>query len=352
MTPSAPTGSAPTRPVLKPALRRLWRGPGILQLGLHPRRAIVLSGLAESDVRLLELLDGSRDAMALASDAEELGCSSDDVRRLIAALAAAGAIDEARDPAPARDEWERQRLEPDRLALSLRHRAPGAADDALARRRASRVTVHGAGRTGAPIATLLAAAGVGVVECVDPVGLRVADLSPAGVSEMRGGPRGEAAVERVLQVRSVTRSHRRRRPGPDLVVVAPTSAVALPEVLVAVRGQPHLLVTVRETSASVGPFVLPGQTPCLRCVELARGERDPRWPALAAQLAASTHLVEPCEVALATTAAGIAAMHALTWLDTGEPPPSAGGLLEVDVTGVVRRRSVTAHPACGCGAAD
>jgi hypothetical protein len=311
----------------------------------------VLSGLAPADVRLLGLLDGSRDVAALTVEAGSLGRSEDDVRRLVATLAAAGAIDDAADGRPARDEWERQRLEPDRLALSLRHPAPGAADRVLDRRRTAHVTVHGAGRTGAAVATLLAAAGVGTVTCLDPVGLRVADLSPAGVSEMHGGPRDAAAAQRVLATASAG-STRPATPGePDLVVVAPTSAVALPEVLVAVRRQPHLLVTVRETTAYVGPFVLPGRTPCLRCVELARGERDPRWPALAAQLAASTHVVEPCEVALATTAAGIAAMHALGWLDNGALPPSAAGRLEVDDDGLVRRRSLTAHPACGCGAA-
>jgi bacteriocin biosynthesis cyclodehydratase domain-containing protein len=351
VTPSAPTGTAPARPVLKPALRRLWREPGTLQLGLHPRRAVVLSGLTETDVRLLELLDGSRDVVALGTAASSLGSSGDDVQRLIATLAAAGVIDDAPEQVAARDEWQRQRLEPDRLALSLRHRAPGAADEVLARRRAASVTVHGAGRTGAPIATLLAAAGVGQVTCVDPVGLRVGDLSPAGVTEMRGGSREAAVAERVQQVGSATVKRTRSRRTTDLVIVAPTSAVPLPEVLVAVRRQPHLLVTVRETTAYVGPFVVPGSTPCLRCVELGRGERDPRWPILAAQLVSSTQTVEPCEVALAATAAGIATMHALAWLDAGELPASAGGLLELDTGGSVRRRSVAPHPACGCGAA-
>lgn len=351
MTPSAPTGSAPARPVLKPALRRLWREPGTLQLGLHPRRAVVLAGLADTDVRLLELLDGSRDAAALTSAAAALGYSDDDVARLVAMLAAAGAIDEAPErPAP-RDEQERQRLEPDRLALSLRHPAPGEAERVLARRRAASVAVHGAGRTGASVATLLAAAGVGQVTCTDPVGLRVADLCPAGVTQMQGGARDTATTHRVQEVTAVTAARTKARRTNDLAIVAPASALPLPEVLMDVRRQPHLLVSVRETAAYVGPFVLPARTSCLRCVELSRGERDPRWPALAAQLVSSTKMVEPCEVALATTAAGIAAMHALAWLDTGELPPSAGGVLEIDAVGIVRRRSVTAHPTCGCGAA-
>jgi bacteriocin biosynthesis cyclodehydratase domain-containing protein len=352
LVPPSPTAAAPARPLLKPALRRLWLGPDTLQLGLHPRRAVVLSGLVDADVRLLELLDGSRDLDALASEAAKLGRSGEDVAHFVTALSAAGVLDHAADMAAPRDEWERQRLEPDRLALSLRHPEPGAADRTLARRRDAHVAVHGCGRTGASVATLLAAAGVGHVTCHDPVGLRVADLSPAGVTAMRGGPRGAAAAARVEDTASVSGDRGPVTSEPDLVVVAPTAVTAPPEVLVAVRRRPHLLLAVRETSAYVGPFVLPGRTPCLRCVELARGERNPGWPAVAAQLASSTNVVEAGEVALATTAAGIAAMHALTWLDTGEAPASAGALLEVDASGLARRRSVRPHPACGCGAAD
>src|SRR3712207_7110553 len=52
------------------------------------------------------------------------------------------------------------------------------------------------------------------------------------------------------------------------------------------RGVPHLVATVRGETGVVGPLVVPGATGCLRCADLHRRDRDPRWPALAAQLTA------------------------------------------------------------------
>jgi bacteriocin biosynthesis cyclodehydratase domain-containing protein len=108
---------------------------------------------------------------------------------------------------------------------------------------------------------------------------------------------------------------------------------------------------VREATAVVGPLVLPGQTPCLRCLELARTDRDPAWPMLAAQLAGEPETTDPCDIALASAAASLAALHVLAWLDDPDrAPESAGATIELSLSDLrLRRRSVSAHPACGCG---
>jgi hypothetical protein len=46
----------------------------------------------------------------------------------------------------------------------------------------------------------------------------------------------------------------------------------------------HVPVVVSERSVTVGPFVEPGVGPCLYCVQLARTDHDPAWPAIATQL--------------------------------------------------------------------
>ena len=38
------------------------------------------------------------------------------------------------------------------------------------------------------------------------------------------------------------------------------------------------------SGAEIGPFVLPGRTPCLACLAAHRRDADPAWPHLAAQL--------------------------------------------------------------------
>jgi len=110
---------------------------------------------------------------------------------------------------------------------------------------------------------------------------------------------------------------------------------------------------VSETTGVVGPLVVPGRTPCLRCVSLARGERDPHWPVLAAQLVGAAPTVEPCDVVLASLVSSLAAREALAWIDGADRPATCGGVLEYDLrAGTLRRRTVTAHPSCGCGALD
>src|SRR4051812_47988217 len=130
----------PVRPVLKPALRQVWRDTVTLQLGLAPQRAVVLAGLTPPDSHLFGLLDGSRDVATVFNDASALGCPPERAVRLIELLVAADALDDGPPAAP--------RLEPDLLSLSLLHPGPGAAARGLARRRAARVAGDGAGGGG------------------------------------------------------------------------------------------------------------------------------------------------------------------------------------------------------------
>jgi hypothetical protein len=114
---------------------------------------------------------------------------------------------------------------------------------------------------------------------------------------------------------------------------------------------PHLPVGVRETTAIVGPLVLPGTTTCLRCTDLHRAEWDPAWPLLAAQLADErSRRADPCDIVLATLAAAVGALQCLAQLDGGAPA-SLGGTLELALPDWrLRRRSWPPHRHCDCGA--
>ena len=304
----------------------------------------MLEGLQPPDARLLGLLDGSRDVATVFAEANDAGCGPVRAAQLIELLHGADALDDAPPGDP--------RLAPDLLSLSLVHRGAGAAGRALARRRRATVSVHGAGRVGASVVGLLVAAGIGSVDVVDDRPVRPGDLAPAGIRDQGAGDRATAATlpwrQRSRGVRATTRAR-----DSDLHVVAPAAATPAPEVLAAVRRRPHLLVVVRETTASVGPLVLPGRTPCLRCLQLARADRDPEWAAVSAQLVAGGRDTEPCDVTLATLAASLAAMQALTHIDGAAAPSAVAGVVEFDLVETrLRRRSVAAHAACGCGAAS
>jgi bacteriocin biosynthesis cyclodehydratase domain-containing protein len=114
------------------------------------------------------------------------------------------------------------------------------------------------------------------------------------------------------------------------------------------RGLPHLSVELRDGLAVVGPLVTPAGSPCLNCLDLHRRDRDPAWPALAAQLSTSHGPVQPCAATTALIAVGYAAHEVLTFID-GDEPQTIGTTIEISGPGRERRRSWSTHPRCGCG---
>lgn len=149
---------------------------------------------------------------------------------------------------------------------------------------------------------------------------------------------------------------RERRP-PDLVVLAPRDGsgafaggtYAAKELLRS--GIPHLYVGVVEEIGVVGPLVLPGASACGHCLVLAREDEDAAWPRVLAQLAddgPGRARTPAGDTALATTVAGLAALHVQLHLD-GIRPPSVDGWCEVSAAdGMSRRLRLKGHPDCGC----
>lgn len=325
------------RPVLAPAARRLWRDRTTLQLGRPSGRAVVLEQVDEGRRRLLPLLDGTRTRQQVLSEAVAAGCR--DAESVLVLLEHSGLLLDADELVPrelTRD--DRERLGPDLAALTLlrgRRAVP-----ALQARRAARVVVHGAGRVGGTLASLLSSAGVGTVEVVDRGTTRPEDLSSGGLREPDvGRRRDEALSARIRTLSSVRR--------PALVVLTDETA-ADTAVALAADAMPHLVAVVDEHVGTVGPLVLPGRSACLRCLDLVRTDLDPGWPALAAQLDRRPRGTAPCDAALAAQVASMAALQVVALLE-GDVPASVGGTLELELPGWQwRRRSWPQHPGCPC----
>jgi hypothetical protein len=114
-------------------------------------------------------------------------------------------------------------------------------------------------------------------------------------------------------------------------------------------GLPHVWAYVRELVGVVGPFVLPGQTACLRCVDAARSDLDPAWPTLLESSAAKPLHVAPCDPLLATLVAAWAAQEVAVWA-SGIRPQTYGQVIEVPHgCGPVELAVFEVHPYCGCG---
>ncbi|MEU4682130.1 ThiF family adenylyltransferase [Streptomyces xinghaiensis] len=366
-------------PIIKPVLRRGWRDRQTVQFGVTPAHAVLLGPVDTATGSFLSLLDGTRGLPLLRAEAAALGLSGDRPGELLRRLAAAGLLD---DPTAPRDGPAAEGLPPpacrepagvpDRLradlgSLSVVDPEPGGGRRRLAARGAARVQVRGAGRVGAAVATALSAAGVGQVDVVD--GGRVApwETGPGGLPPEAAGERRDTAARKAVRAAATARGRARRRgpggggppPGAGLAltVLAPRDGLGayapdpVPAEALLASGIPHLYAGVLEGTGVVGPLVLPGESACAGCLQRHRSERDPAWSRLLAQWRSARNPAEPaCDTALATVVAGLAAAHALAFLD-GRPPVCAGARLELALPDLAWEPcSITPHRACGCGA--
>ncbi|MGP2439678.1 ThiF family adenylyltransferase [Streptomyces sp. JW3] len=358
-------------PMVKPALRRGWRDLNTVQFGMTPAHALTLGPVDTATGSFLELLNGTRGLPLLREEARRMDLPDGHVDRLVKRLAGAGLLDDARGGGPAADALRGNkaaldRLRPDLASLSLTTSEPGAAIGRLAARRTQRVQVRGAGRVGAVLASLLSAAGVGEVDVLDGGRVEPWDVAPGGLPAEAVGDRRDESARRAVRRAAPGRAPRRGPtappegggPGFSLVVLAPRDDIAVhaPQASATepfmASGTPHLYAGVVEGTGVVGPFVLPGETGCAGCLHEGRTDRDPTWPRLITQWrSGSQRRVRPCDLALATTVAGLAAAHALAFLD-GHLPSSAGARWEAALPGLHwHTRPVPAHPACPCAAA-
>lgn len=358
-------------PMVKPALRRGWRDLNTVQFGMTPAHALTLGPMDTATGSFLDLLNGTRGLELLREEARRMDLPEGHVDRLVRRLSRAGLLDDSRGGGSAAETLREKpevldRLRPDLASLALTTSEPGDPLRRLAARRSMRVQVRGAGRVGAVLAALLSGAGVGEVDVRDVGRVEPWDVAPGGLPAEAVGDRRDEAARRAVRRASPDRPPRRTArspleegdPGFGLVVLAPRDDVAVhapdpaaAETLVS-SGTPHLYAGAVEGTGVVGPLVLPGETSCAGCLQQDRTDRDPAWPRLAAQWRSGRQRrVGACDLTLATTVAGLAAAHALTFLD-GRVPSSAGARWEVSLPALHwHARPVRPHPVCPCGAA-
>jgi bacteriocin biosynthesis cyclodehydratase domain-containing protein len=297
---------------LRWGLQPLWRDRETVQVGIDARRAVAISGMhGAADV--IRLLDGSRTRGALVAEATSRGVPPPVTERIITMLAAGGAIVDFQADAMRSMPCElRSELRPTLAVASLASRDGDGGVRLLGRRAATTVQVRGRGRLVDLVAELLTRAGI--------------------AASVRAGDRSG------------------REPETDLVVLI---GHPQPEQVAELQQQKvvHLAVCVREAIGVVGPLVQPGQTACLRCLDLARADRDPAWPLILAQLPAGRMDLTAGDAVLATAVAAQAAAQAVAFADRSElAAATTNGTLELALPSWQwRRRTWPPHEACTCG---
>ncbi|MBM7772202.1 bacteriocin biosynthesis cyclodehydratase domain-containing protein [Actinokineospora baliensis] len=332
----------PHRPRLRAGLAVLRRRSGELQIGLDPRRALVVSGLPEPVVTAATGLTGGRTTDEVAAD---VGPHQGVLLDLLAELADHNLLDDAAAEGPPTP----LRLAGDEVTAALH---PGLPPPAA--RSGYRVQVRGDGRLAVAVASLLAVAGVGRLHLSAKGTVLAEDVGTGYLVEDIGRPRQVAGPEAVQRAEATAGVRRFARIRPDLVVLA-DAVVPDPSTVadLVAEGQTHLAVRVRDGVGIVGPLVVPGVSSCLRCADHHRTDLDPCWPRVATQLAGHP---QQTDVATAHFTAGLAVtqvLHAVSWLrdPTAHPPRTWNTTLEINpFTAAVDHRRWQPHPDCSCGA--
>jgi hypothetical protein len=112
-------------------------------------------------------------------------------------------------------------------------------------------------------------------------------------------------------------------------------------------GAPHLLVSGGAAGRRIGPFVEPGRTACLRCVDAHEAEADPRRPFLVEQAALASNRDEPVDPVLDRFALAWAVRDVCRYLE-GDEPSTWSATVDLGPTAAPHLVRWLRHPHCGC----
>lgn len=169
----------------------------------------------------------------------------------------------------------------------------------------------------------------------DPAPARPAWVESIGIADARGEYRmREALADEGVHLLDVA-----AMPGVAVVLV-PGAASALQFARHLREDVSHLPVSFERGRVTVGPLVVPGQSPCLACRDAHDRDRDPAWPLLHAQLIGR----DPGPL----RAAQVAEAGRLAALILAEPAIDASRMVRVSADGSLVWRSVTFHAECRC----
>jgi hypothetical protein len=295
-----PHPAYPPRPLLRPGARVCRRTDGQLQVGLEARIALVAPDTPAARAVLDGLLAGSPPPHPSALAPAEARLCSDLLDRGLVVdgddlLAAVGAAPDRRAAECVAATFAESGRDAGEL-LRARGKVP------------VRVRHERAPRSAARCRSLLAEAGVGVA---------------AGTAD---GDGPVLHVSRTEPDRSLTDAWMR-------------------------ADRPHLLVTLVDGVVRVGPFVVPGRTACLRCVDAHHTEADPRRPLVLQQYAEAARprvgFPDPVPHDLLELALAWAVRDLVNWID-GRRPRSWSATVHVDPALELPVTPWPAHPGCGC----
>ena len=279
-----------TRPVLESGIPLLKRDATSFQLGLHPSRSVILP--AAIATQLIALCNGEH-AMDDIQRILQPSVSSETnvIAELFHEMLAKGLIKDSETTTCS----PRSNLADTHMQTAYLHAVNQSAHpDAMLKRLNTELHIHGLGKLGMTVTTLLASSGFAQIRPHDRTPVNASDVTTFGAQRCDIGSRREhialQIIERV-QTGVTQRNHNMKFPTTSRLDLFFPDAVADYPWIDPTTGQtcvsadtPYLVANHAREHALVSAIIQPGQSGCIRCLHLHNADRDPAWPLLSTQL--------------------------------------------------------------------
>ena len=335
---------------INPARLPVWRDPQTLQLGMG-RDAVTVTNVHAEEERLIQLLFRGVADESLGAIERSVGIQHDRATALLARLQPALLKNSANGKHAALSEDFVQQAFAEIIRASFEHNVDGR--QILARRSTHTVCLGVIDRVTLALALGLIAAGVGRISCLDESPVTISDTGPLGFETRFIGQPKSTALQTVLADRS---SHARfvadNASRPTILVASANHPLAQQDFND--LKEPHrvraemvasLAIELGIETSRVSPIMLPPNTPCLDCRNLATIEQDAEWASLASQLRNRRERLDDSQSSL--LCAGLALEKCLRFIDS--PQLSAFDAHTIDHrSGMIFKESWSFQSSCGC----
>ena len=224
--------------------------------------------------------------------------------------------------------------------------------EAMGARRNIRVEIYGDSRIAILLYGILLASGVSLARIIvkDPRNIKETDLAANFLLTTDiGFSIQDRLQECIIELSLFPNSAANKSEVEEKTIaisVGPPQALLVQEWMS--KGVPHLAIDNPDgASISLGPLVVPGRSPCLRCIAMSKEENNESWKEISWQRLNTVSSEVP--VSVAHHVAGLAALEILRFMDDGESELiGISDRIDYHNPRGGERRLFTRHPACGC----
>ena len=336
-------------PKLGPGVRLYERSQTHIQIGINPSSALVVDKKVGQTIG--RLLTGANSISDICNQLQEAGHDLQSSENFLSQLIALGLV----EPGPIAATYDQQNPVSEIQRLNLVRETSGDLDQ-IAKRIGCEISIRGAGRLGMTVCLLLASAGFPNITVHDSALVSESDLTPWGASRIDVGIRRDAVaknlVERMIKGVSAHKNSLRYRSSQKIEVLLPDQRADFPWIAATSADQfvatdtAHLFAATSSEVSLISSVIVPGKTPCLRCLHLHRCDQDSQWPIIDLQVSQNP-TIDSAPISLVLKTAMEVAEVISTWVDKAESADSHLLKLGLGLSSVETYPTFF-HPSCGC----